>query len=105
MAELVEEHRTSFSAMNKTAFVLGYTGETGKALVQELVTSKVFSRVVLIGRREVQFEDEAYKDLVRYAESNKSPASNIKLYIMLCESLSLSYCNCFKLWVLQYLNM
>ena len=64
MAENIAERREEFQKMNKSAFVLGSTGEVGKELVRELVMSKVFSRVVLIGRREVNYEDEAYKDVV-----------------------------------------
>ncbi|XP_071121569.1 oxidoreductase HTATIP2-like [Mytilus edulis] len=43
---------------DRMAFVLGYTGETGKALVKELSRRKVFKKVMLIGRREVQFEKD-----------------------------------------------
>ncbi|XP_012938592.1 oxidoreductase HTATIP2 isoform X2 [Aplysia californica] len=42
-----------FKSENHTAFVLGYSGEVGKALVEELNQLKVFKRVVLIGRRQV----------------------------------------------------
>ena len=58
--KLVQEYQQ----MNKTAFVLGYTGEVGKALVQALLSSRVFAKVVLIGRRTVTYEDELYKDVV-----------------------------------------
>ena len=34
-----------------TAFILGYTGATGKALVKELVTDDFFTKIVLVGRR------------------------------------------------------
>ena len=40
----------------KSAFVLGYTGEVGKALVQELSRLCVFKRVVLVGRRQVDLD-------------------------------------------------
>ena len=63
-AEAVEENKEKFATMNKSAFVLGYTGEVGKVLVEELISSKVFSRIVLIGRREVKYEDEARQNLV-----------------------------------------
>lgn len=39
-----------------SAFVVGYTGATGKALVKELASSKRFEKVVLIGRRKVEYE-------------------------------------------------
>lgn len=62
-AEAVEENKEKFATMNKSAFVLGYTGEVGKVLVEELVKSKVFSQIILIGRREVKYEDEARQNL------------------------------------------
>ncbi|XP_059150819.1 oxidoreductase HTATIP2-like [Physella acuta] len=42
-----------FRSLGRSAFVLGYTGEVGKVLVDELNKSKIFKRVVLIGRRQV----------------------------------------------------
>ena len=53
-----------YQQMNKTAFVLGYTGAVGKELVKALLESHIFARVVLIGRRTVTYEDELYKDVV-----------------------------------------
>ncbi|XP_076113647.1 protein HTATIP2-like [Mytilus galloprovincialis] len=43
---------------NKMAFVIGYTGETGKSLIQELNRRKLFKKIVLIGRREVQMDKD-----------------------------------------------
>jgi oxidoreductase len=37
------------------AFIVGYTGETGKELVKALSLTKSFSRVLLIGRRKTNF--------------------------------------------------
>ena len=48
----------------KTAFVVGYTGATGKALVKDLVMTKRFEKVVLIGRRKVEYDDEEFQNLV-----------------------------------------
>uniref|UniRef100_A0A915IF84 Protein HTATIP2 n=1 Tax=Romanomermis culicivorax TaxID=13658 RepID=A0A915IF84_ROMCU len=46
---------------NKKAFIVGYTGEVGKQLVKELLEKKVFLKLVLLGRRKVDFpQDEAY---------------------------------------------
>ncbi len=72
MPDNIEELRENFRQMNKSAFVLGYTGEVGKELVKELLTSKVFSRVTLIGRRRVPYEDELRKDVVCPAGSSTS---------------------------------
>jgi len=57
-----------YQSMNKTAFVLGYTGEVGKELVKALLGSRIFAKVVLIGRRTVTYEDELYKDVVRVSQ-------------------------------------
>lgn len=48
----------------KSAFVVGYTGATGKELVKELAKSNRFERVVLIGRRKVEYESEALQKFV-----------------------------------------
>ena len=64
MAGDTEKLVQEYQEMNKTAFVLGYTGEVGKELVKALLGSRIFSKVVLIGRRMVTYEDELYKDVV-----------------------------------------
>ena len=64
MPDDIEAQRDTFRQMGKTAFVVGYTGEVGKELVKELLKSKIFSRLTLIGRRIVNYEDELYKDVV-----------------------------------------
>ena len=48
----------------KSAFVVGYTGATGKTLVTELVKSKRFEKVVLIGRRKVEYDSAELQNLV-----------------------------------------
>ena len=50
--------------VNQSAFVLGYTGEVGKEVVKELAAQNSFSRVVLIGRRQVEYEDKTLAGLV-----------------------------------------
>ena len=64
MPDDIEAQRETFRQMGKTAFVVGYTGEVGKELVKELLKSKIFSRLTLIGRRIVNYENELYKDVV-----------------------------------------
>jgi NAD(P)-dependent dehydrogenase (short-subunit alcohol dehydrogenase family) len=66
MAGQFESLVQTFRAQNKTAFILGYTGEVGKELVKAVVSSNVFAKVVLIGRRTVRYEDEMLKDVVGY---------------------------------------
>jgi len=36
----------------------------GSELVKTLLSSRIFAKVVLIGRRTVTYEDELYKDVV-----------------------------------------
>ena len=45
----------------KTALVTGYTGESGKALVKELVENNEFKKIILVGRRKVDFTEDGYK--------------------------------------------
>ncbi|XP_052802830.1 oxidoreductase HTATIP2-like [Mya arenaria] len=51
MAEGSANNREMFRQGKKTAVVLGYTGETGQALVKQLAKENLFSKVTLIGRR------------------------------------------------------
>ena len=62
MASNIDEKMEAFKQKNQTAFVVGHTGEIGKEVVKELARSKIFSKVYLIGRREVKYEDELFKD-------------------------------------------
>ena len=61
-----------------SVFVLGYTGETGKALVKELDQTSTVKKVVLIGRREVDLAVNTKDKFV----STKS-VSNNELYMKL----------------------
>ncbi|KAL1006991.1 hypothetical protein UPYG_G00080280 [Umbra pygmaea] len=54
-----------FRQKNKSCFILGATGETGKELLKEIVERKLFSKITLIGRRQVTFEDKAFENLVQ----------------------------------------
>ncbi|XP_045175092.2 oxidoreductase HTATIP2-like isoform X1 [Mercenaria mercenaria] len=51
-----------------TAFVLGYTGETGKALLKQLSGDNYFSNIVLIGRRQVDLGDLQIADDGRFTQ-------------------------------------
>ncbi|XP_037553629.1 oxidoreductase HTATIP2 [Nematolebias whitei] len=65
MAEDLKNLEETFRQQNKTCFVLGASGETGRVLLQELLERNIFSKITLIGRRRLSFEDEAYKNLVQ----------------------------------------
>ena len=56
MANSAEANLERFKEEGHSAFVLGYTGESGKALLQDLNNLKVFKKVVLIGRREISLD-------------------------------------------------
>ena len=46
----------------KIALVTGYTGESGKALLNELVKNKYFHKIILVGRRKVDYTDAEYRE-------------------------------------------
>ena len=96
--KLVQEYQQ----LNKTAFVLGYTGAIGQELVKELLGSRIFSKVVLIGRRTVTYEDELYKDVVsilicnmRCGPIEMNWCMDEKKYLLLQYILKLSICDRF----------
>ncbi|XP_064599592.1 oxidoreductase HTATIP2-like isoform X2 [Liolophura sinensis] len=62
MAEAAESNLEEYKKKNMNAFVVGYTGEVGKALVKHLAQVKPFQKVYLLGRREVTLdvEDPSY---------------------------------------------
>ncbi|CAF3014865.1 unnamed protein product [Rotaria socialis] len=45
---------------NLIALLTGYTGESGKALLKELVNSNKFKKIILVGRRHVDYTDNEY---------------------------------------------
>lgn len=55
--------REDFKMQNKSVFILGASGETGKVLLKEILGQNLFSKVTLIGRRKLTFEEEAYKNV------------------------------------------
>lgn len=54
----------NFRQKNKSCFILGASGETGKALLKEILQHSIFTKVTLIGRRQLSFEDKAYEHVV-----------------------------------------
>lgn len=64
MAEDMKTLEENFRQQNKSCFILGASGETGKLLLREVLERNIFSRVTLIGRRKLAFEGEKYKNLV-----------------------------------------
>ncbi|XP_066263427.1 oxidoreductase HTATIP2-like isoform X3 [Branchiostoma lanceolatum] len=71
MAEAAPGKEAEFRSTNQTAFVVGHTGRTGMALVEELVNRNIFQKVVLIGRRNVdKYQGEKYNMLEVYQKSN-----------------------------------
>lgn len=64
MAEDMKTLEENFRQQNKSCFILGASGETGKLLLREVLERNIFSRVTLIGRRKLTFEEETYKNLV-----------------------------------------
>lgn len=65
MAEDMKTLEENFRQQNKSCFILGASGETGKVLLQELLERNIFSKITLIGRRQLTFEDKAYEKLVQ----------------------------------------
>ncbi|CAJ0608561.1 unnamed protein product [Cylicocyclus nassatus] len=50
--------------MLKTAFVLGATGAVGTQLVEALLKSKQFKKIVIIGRRKIPQENESIEQVI-----------------------------------------
>ena len=67
-----EEDLEKFRKEGHVAFVVGYTGETGKELVKALSATKPFTRVVLIGRRKSSVTDKLGEGFVSSDSKNVS---------------------------------
>ncbi|XP_072278414.1 oxidoreductase HTATIP2 isoform X2 [Pyxicephalus adspersus] len=65
MATDIATTREEYRKLNQSCFILGATGETGKELLKEIIQSRLFSRITLIGRRKLNYDDEAYKEVVQ----------------------------------------
>lgn len=64
MAEDIKTLEENFRQQNKSCFILGASGETGKLLLQELLEHNIFSKITLTGRRQLTFEGKTYENLV-----------------------------------------
>ncbi|KAK6472995.1 oxidoreductase HTATIP2 [Huso huso] len=62
MAADIETLQENYRQKNKTCFILGASGETGKPLFKEIVNSQIFSKITLIGCR-LAFENEAHENV------------------------------------------
>ncbi|XP_023406549.1 oxidoreductase HTATIP2 isoform X2 [Loxodonta africana] len=63
VTEMLPKLREDFRMQNKSVFILGASGETGKVLLKEILEHNLFSKITLIGRRKLTFEEEAYKNV------------------------------------------
>jgi oxidoreductase len=88
MTDEQKDFMRAFQQQNKTAFVVGYTGEVGKEVVKAILRSRVFSRLVLIGRRTVTFDDELYKDV----EQRIIDFDNLDAHADTFKNLDIGYC-------------
>ncbi|MEQ2208705.1 hypothetical protein XENOCAPTIV_012180 [Xenoophorus captivus] len=88
MAEDIKTLEENFRGQNKSCFILGASGETGKVLLQELLERNIFSKITLIGRRQLTFEDKEYENLVSVW---MQLLQHITLYILLGTSFPSAY--------------
>ncbi|XP_051885265.1 oxidoreductase HTATIP2 isoform X2 [Pristis pectinata] len=65
MSQDINKLREMYRTFNKSCFILGASGETGKVLLQEVLKSQLFSKVTLIGRRKLTFEDAMYENVIQ----------------------------------------
>lgn len=63
--EALPKLREDFQMQNKSAFILGASGETGRVLLKKMLEQRLFSKVTVIGRRKLTFDDEAYKNVIQ----------------------------------------
>ncbi|XP_066107226.1 oxidoreductase HTATIP2 isoform X3 [Saccopteryx bilineata] len=61
--EALPKLREDFRMQNKSVFILGASGETGRVLLKEILKQSLFSKVTIIGRRKLTFDEEAYKNV------------------------------------------
>ncbi|XP_041365597.1 oxidoreductase HTATIP2-like [Gigantopelta aegis] len=58
MAAEATNNSEEFKMKGHSAFIVGYTGAVGKVLTKELAKAKLFKKVLLIGRREIDLDDD-----------------------------------------------
>ena len=46
----------------KNALITGYTGESGKALVKELIRNNQYEKIILLGRRKVDLSEDDHQN-------------------------------------------
>ncbi|KAM8819598.1 oxidoreductase HTATIP2 isoform 3-T4 [Rhynchonycteris naso] len=61
--EALPKLQEDFRMQNKSVFILGASGETGRVLLKEILEQSLFSKVTVIGRRKLTFDEEAYKNV------------------------------------------
>ena len=69
-------------------FVLGATGETGKELIDALVSNDAFSKIVIIGRRKVHLNEEKFKNV----KQEIVDFEKIEEYASIFEGFDVGYC-------------
>jgi hypothetical protein len=52
--------------------ITGYTGESGKVLLKELIKSNQFKKIILVGRRQVDYTEDEYKEKTVFNSLNIS---------------------------------
>lgn len=113
MADDMKTLEENFRQQNKSCFILGASGETGRVLLQELLERNIFSKITLIGRRQLTFEDKAYENLVsglnlksfdRFGDKRLNYLTSIILRVLLCfTQCALSASRCKRWWTLRNL--
>lgn len=63
------------------ALVTGYTGESGKALLKELVQNRQFKKIILVGRRQVEYNESEYKEKTVGIYSSPVTAAHAYFYL------------------------
>ena len=64
MAAASVNNTEEFKMKGHSAFIVGYTGAVGKALTKELAKAKLFKKVILVGRRKIDLDDDVGDDFV-----------------------------------------